>query len=462
MLAPHPRHLSAALLAFVLVAPACAPRTSAGPNERPAPADGPGNRRGGGALDPVAAYANAGFIAESSPIQFIGNVQYLAGATADSTLVMITLSMLNRDFTFASESDGYRARYQVSLQLRRGSDIAHQIDARETVRVASYRESTREDESVVFQQYLEMGPGQYVLAISVRDEGSARNGRHEILIDVPRMMPIGLSTPVAVYEATPRHSSDSLPELVANPRATAIFGRDSTMQIYLEGYGLPDDTPVSLSALSSEQVVVWRDTVQLDVRTPVMQASVIRVPVAQLGVGRLTLAATPLDATDTVRTPLFITFGEEWAISSFDEMLNLLRFYASDVRLTQLRQSAGSERAAAWATFYKETDPDPRSPEHEGLRTYFSRLTVASERFADEGASGWQSDRGEVYVTLGEPDQMLEQGDQGFNQRGRAQLWTYHQHRLQLVFIDQSGFGRWRLTSSSEVDFDAVAQRVRK
>lgn len=462
MFAPPTRHLTAALLAIVLVAPACAPRTSAGTNEAPAPADRPANRRGGGALDPVTAYANAGFIAESSPIQFIGNVQYLAGATADSTLAMITLSMPNRDFTFASESDGYRARYQVSLQLRRGSDIARQIDARETVRVASYRESTRDDESVVFQQYLGLAPGQYVLAISVRDEGSARNGRHEILIDVPRITPIGLSTPVAVYEATPRTSSDSVPHLVANPRATAIFGRDSTMQIYLEGYGLPDDTPVALAALSHEQVVVWRDTVRLDVRTPAMQASVISVPVAELGVGRLTLAATPLHAADTVRAPLFITFGEEWAISSFDEMLTLLRFYASEARLSQLRQVTGSERAAAWGAFFHETDPDPRTPTHEGLRTYFARLTVAAERFADEGAAGWQSDRGEVYVTLGEPDQILEQGDQGFNQRGRAQLWTYHQHRLQLVFIDQSGFGRWRLTSSSEVDFQAVAQRVRK
>ena len=462
MLPPHPRRLAAALLAILLVAPACAPRTSAGTRERPVPAEGSAGRRGGGALDPVAAYANAGFIAEASPIQFVGNVQYLAGASADSTLMLLTLSMPNRDFTFSSDGNGYRARYQVSLELRRGSDIAQQIDAREAVRVATYRESTRDDESIVFQQFVPTAPGQYVLHVSVRDEGSARNGRHEVLINVPRIMPIGLSTPLAVYRATPRVSSDSLPSLVANPRATAIFGRDSTIEIYLEGYGLPAETPVMLAALSDQQAVVWRDTVQLAAHTPPMNSSVISVPVAALGVGRLTLAATPLDAADTVRMPLFISFGEEWAINSFDEMVNLLRFYATDERLLKLREASGEERASAWATFYAETDPDTRTPEHEGLRTYFNRLRVANERFADEGRSGWQSDRGEVYVTLGEPDQVLEQGDNSFNQRGRAQLWTYHQYRLQLVFIDQSGFGRWRLTSSSETDFQSAAQRVRK
>jgi GWxTD domain-containing protein len=462
MLAPHSRRLSTALLALVIAAPACAPRTSPGTGERPTPLDAASGRRTGGALDPVAAYANAGFIAEATPIQFVGNVQYLAGATADSTLLLLTLSMPNRDFTFTPDGNGYRARYQVSLEMRRGADIVQQIDAREAIRVASYRESTRDDESIVFQQYLPTSPGQYVLHVSVRDEGSARNGRHELLINVPRITPITLSTPFAVYQATPRVSSDSLPSLVANPRATAIFGRDSTLEIYLEGYGLPAETPVTLTALSDQQAVVWRDTVRLVERTSRMHSSVISVPVAALGVGRLTLAATPLNAADTVRMPMFISFGEEWAINSFDEMVNLLRFYAKDERLLRLREATGEARAEAWATFYKETDPDTRTPEHEGLRTYFNRLRIANERFTDEGPSGWQSDRGEVYVTLGEPDQVLEQGDNTFNQRGRAQLWTYNQYRLQLVFIDQSGFGRWRLTSSSETEFQSAAQRVRK
>jgi GWxTD domain-containing protein len=283
-----------------------------------------------------------------------------------------------------------------------------------------------------------------------------------MLVKVPRITSIGLSSPVAVYEATPRTSSDSLPELVANPRATAIFGRDTVVQVYLEGYGLPPETPVALAALSDQRVIVWRDTIELDSQSTVMRASVIRLPVSVLGVGRVTLSATPLNAADTVTAALFVTFGEEWAISSFEEMLSLLRFYASDTRLAQLRETAGEGRADAWGAFYRETDPDPRTPEHEALRTYFARVRVANQRFGDEGTSGWLSDRGEVYVTLGEPDQILEQGDNSFNQRGRAQMWRYNQQRLQLVFIDQSGFGRWRLTTGSEADFDAAAQRLRK
>ena len=60
---------------------------------------------------------------------------------------------------------------------------------------------------------------------------------------------------------------------------------------------------------------------------------------------------------------------------------------------------------------------------------------------------------------LGEPDQILEPTGSQLNQRGQAQVWDYQRLQLQLVFIDQTGFNRWRLTQSSEVNFQAALRR---
>jgi GWxTD domain-containing protein len=164
---------------------------------------------------------------------------------------------------------------------------------------------------------------------------------------------------------------------------------------------------------------------------------------------------------DTVREPLFVTFGEELGIATFDELLNYLRYFATPERLQALRDAPPEQRAAAWAAFWKESDPTPSTPEHEGLRDYFERLQTANQRFGEEGTPGWLTDRGKVFATLGEPDQILEQGGPGVTTRGRAQIWVYTQHHVQLVFIDQTGFGRWRLTPSSESDFQQLARRER-
>jgi hypothetical protein len=45
------------------------------------------------------------------------------------------------------------------------------------------------------------------------------------------------------------------------------------------------------------------------------------------------------------------------------------------------------------------------------------------------------------------------------NQRGQPQVWVYYRYQLQLVFVDQTGFNRWRLTPSSELDFNNVVRR---
>ena len=48
------------------------------------------------------------------------------------------------------------------------------------------------------------------------------------------------------------------------------------------------------------------------------------------------------------------------------------------------------------------------------------------------------------------------------NQRGKVQIWDYTNRRLQLVFVDLSGFGRWRLTPSSMNDFQSVARSIQE
>jgi hypothetical protein len=70
------------------------------------------------------------------------------------------------------------------------------------------------------------------------------------------------------------------------------------------------------------------------------------------------------------------------------------------------------------------------------------------------------TDRGHVLAALGTPDQIYEPNVANFNQRGRTQVWEYRSLRLQLVFVDQTGFGRWKMPMSSETEFEAAARRV--
>jgi GWxTD domain-containing protein len=203
-------------------------------------------------------------------------------------------------------------------------------------------------------------------------------------------------------------------------------------------------------------------------RTGNLMSGAVTIPITRVGIGVANVTFTRLDATDTVRAPVFVSFGNDIPLLTYEELMNQLRYYVSPERLRNLRDTPLEERGQAWAAFLRASDPAPSTPEHEGLQTYFARLQQAAIRFRDDGSSrgGWLSDRARVYVVLGEPDQLFEQTSNtalsrtSIAQRGRIQFWEFSQYRVRLAFFDETGTGRWRLTQQSETEFQNINARL--
>ena len=407
-------------------------------------------------------YEQMGLLASDDPFPFVGSVAWLAGATPDSTIAVVTISLPSRALSFSREGDGYRATYGVRIDLRQGTTLVRQVEAQPVVRVRAFRETTRTDESVLFHQALTVAPGQYVLTVTMRDLGSARTATEEQLVVAPRLGNGGIATPLIVYEATPRTRLDSLPSFIASARSMLTFGVDSAARVYLESYGEGAEARLETSVVGDRGGTLWSDTISL-ARNGQLFSGVANLPVSRVGVGITRLVVRRLGAAtgDSASAPLFVSFGEDLPVASFEQMLDYLRYFATRERLNEVANAPPEQRGAAWSAFLRETDPFPATPQHEALSDYFRRVQGAAERFREEGMQGWLTDRGKVYVTLGEPDQVYEQGGADVNQRGRVQVWEYREYSLQLTYVDQTGFGRWRLTSASENDFEQVARRVR-
>ena len=407
-------------------------------------------------------YEQMGLLASDDPFPFVGSVAWLAGPTSDSTLGVITLSLPSRALSFSREGEGYKATYGVRIDLRQGTQLVRHIEAQPVVRVRTFRETTRADESVLFHQVVTVAPGQYVVTVTMRDLGSARTATEELLVLAPRLGTGGVATPLIVYEATPRSRLDSLPAFVASARAMLTFGVDTAARVYLESYGgTGAEAQLEARVVGERDALLWSDTIAI-ARNGQLYSGVANLPVSRVGLGITRLSVRRLDArSDSASAPLFVSFGEDLPVTSFEQMIDYLRYFATRERLNQVANAPPEQRGAAWSAFLRETDPFPATPQHEALSDYFRRLQGAAERFREEGVAGWLTDRGKVYVTLGDPDQVYEQGGADVNQRGRVQVWEYREYSLQLTYVDQTGFGRWRMTSASENDFEQVARRLR-
>jgi GWxTD domain-containing protein len=402
-----------------------------------------------------------GLLAEAGETPFVSSLSFFAGPSDDSTTIVVTVSLANRVLRFRSEGDRWRASYDVGIEVRSGTDVVREIRAREVVRVIAFRETTRDDESVLFKQVVNLAPGTYDVRLTVRDESATRGSAVEATIGVPRFESGSVSSPVPVYEARSREQLAAPPDILPTPRSTAVFGRDSVMMIYAEGYGEGASMPVRVSVKTDESnTVLWTDSLVLARRGDHFSTT-FPVPVNRLGVGVMTLGINRPGSGDTLRIPLFVAFGEELPVATFSQMLDYLRYYVSSQRLQAMRDAAPENRASLWAAFLRETDPVPQTTSHEGLRDYFSRIAQANVRFREEGQAGWLTDRGRVSIALGPPDQIFEPSmSAAVGTRGRTLIWEYKDQRLQVVFVDTTGFGRWRMTLSSESEFEATVRRV--
>ena len=463
-----------ALLLALAAGAACAGRPPAGPppgGDEPAggaPRGAPPRRGASPFGDMSGVYQQLGLLVGRGDVPFVASVAFFAGRSSDSTIALVTLSMVNRALTFVREGDRYRAPYEVRLDVRRGTTSVRQVASEELVRVATFRETARTDESVVFFQLLTLAPGAYDASLAVRDVEGGRTGTADAPLTVPRLGPGTLSSAVPVHEATLRPRLDTLPHLVASARAGAAFGQDSVVQIYLEAYGraATPQVPIAVRVLGEQNAQVWSDTARL-ARSPgadsgaatQLYAGLVSIPVSRLGIGIATVALRRTDTGDSTRARLFVSLGEDLPITSFDEMLNYLRYYASPDRLRALQERSGAARAEAWSAFLKQSDPDPATTQHEGLRAYFGRIRQANVRFNEEGTPGWLTDRGMALVGMGEPDNIVDQGVGDVGVRGRTMVWEYRDQRIQLVFVDQTGYGRWRLNPSSAAEVQGAIRR---
>jgi GWxTD domain-containing protein len=333
----------------------------------------------------------------------------------------------------------------------------------EIVRVGSFRETNRTDESVIFQHYFHVPPGAYDLSVAVRDVGGSRNASQQAAITVPSLGAGRLSTPTLVYEAIGRSMLDSAPKLLASPRSSAVFGRDSTVAIYVEGYGSGTRLPVNFVVRNEKGAEIWRDSAALG-RNGALFSGVVNVPISTVGVGVARVFFTRRDARgDSTDAPLFVSFGEDIPLMSFEDMVGYLRFFATPSRLNALRDAPLEKRASMWAEFLRVTDPIPETPTNEDLQSYFGRVQQANLQFRMDRNPGWLSDRGMVFVSLGEPDEVFERtinqtlSPTQVSSAARLQIWQYRQYNAQLVFYEDTG--RWRLTRPSETEFLSISVR---
>ena len=109
-----------------------------------------------------------------------------------------------------------------------------------------------------------------------------------------------------------------------------------------------------------------------------------------------------------------------------------------------LKGSSKKEKEQLFINFWKSRDKTPASQFNEVMHEFYNRIDYANEHF-DGWKSGWETDRGQIYVLFGPPDNISR--THSFNTNSVTQTWEYYRISKHFIFIDQNGFGDYRLST---------------
>jgi GWxTD domain-containing protein len=132
-----------------------------------------------------------------------------------------------------------------------------------------------------------------------------------------------------------------------------------------------------------------------------------------------------------------------FTITDINKATDQLQYIATGSEIDQIRVAATlEEKQKRFLEFWAKHDPDPQTARNELMEEYYARVSYANKNFS-HFIEGWKTDRGMVFIRFGTP-QNIDRHPFDLDNKP-YEIWYYYDQNREFVFVDDSGFGDYRL-----------------
>ena len=126
-------------------------------------------------------------------------------------------------------------------------------------------------------------------------------------------------------------------------------------------------------------------------------------------------------------------------------LIDQLLYIATGEELSKIKNAPTDElKEKYFIEFWRGKDPNPYTHKNEYMGDYYKRIDIANERYT-HWIDGWKTDMGMIYIVYGNPNS-VERYPNNENTKP-YEIWEYYNINKQFIFVDQSGFGDYKLTN---------------
>jgi len=408
-------------------------------------------------LDVGATAAFSNFSEPSDSLLFDVDVVNLAVENSELSRLDLYIRINYDELQFVKVNDQFRARYEVIVNIldKSGKPVDGR-DLRQEVLADDIKETDSISKNSLLKMSFELSPQEYRIALSVQDLETQKIANRTK--DVALRNYAGTSFQASDILYVDYISKDENGNYTFSPKVSTMKPYGSKLYAYFEVYNISESDSIHVNydiikQKSGEAVPNHSSTYWLKSDGRVTK-NCIEIAGETLPPGHYATRVQLAHHQDT----LTVQRAFEWywegipsMFSNLNEAVDALAYIAGEKELKKLKLTPESERHAEYLKFWEKRDPTPGTAENELRLEYYQRIKFANENFYGYKKSGWRTDMGWAYVKLGSPDNIERDP---FNQKyanfaGRTikafEVWEYYRYNRQLVFIDENGFGEYRL-----------------
>lgn len=136
--------------------------------------------------------------------------------------------------------------------------------------------------------------------------------------------------------------------------------------------------------------------------------------------------------------------GMPVSIVDLDAAIDQMIYIEDASELRKIKKLPMNEKVQAFKDLWKKKDPTPNTERNELMEEYYSRVEYANKNFKHY-IDGWKTDMGMVFIIFGSPNNVDRHP---FDIDSKPyEVWYYYQINRQFVFVDESGFGDYKLVT---------------
>lgn len=388
---------------------------------------------------------------------FFHEIFIKAAQNPDTSRMIFFMKIPYDELQFILKDNIYQAGYELSLTVLDSDDnvIDNKIE-RESVVVSEYdlTNSRKEFSSSTF--YFNLLPDEYKLVIEVMDIDSKMISiiREKVTVIDYSKSNFGMSD-ILFYD---RMEDKVNNKIIYDVNILRNFGKEQK-EVFL-GFELYNNVNfdsirmrLNIYTLNNKLLKQYNYyKVLKGFRTSVM----LKIPRESMGRGYYKLSIEVGEDENVIKKGKI--FSVDWmnmpaGVNNIDEAIKQLKYIATSGEIKKLTNAAEEEKKDKFEKFWKSKDPTPDTEVNELKKEYYRRVGFANRNFG-KYLPGWMTDRGMVYIVLGPPDH-IDRYPYEINTKP-YQVWKYYRLGKQLIFLDYSGFGEYRLIPDSRHEFNLV------